>query len=101
MTEDADIALPGAVKTGHERYEGGLAGPVRAEQDHEGAWLHGEVHVRESFALSETMGEAFDDKSGHGATTSPQGERPTPMVFTTSRFSRSITETSLELPFAV
>src|SRR5215207_5769434 len=101
VAEDADVALPCIVEAGHEGDEGRLSGAIGSEENREGAGLHRQAHVGQCLARSEAVAQVLDDECGHGATTSPQGERPTPIVFTTSWLSRSMTETSLELPFAV
>jgi hypothetical protein len=99
--KDTDIALLRAVKPGHQGDESCFPGNIGAEQNGERSLFHGQAHAGQHLALSEAVAQVLDGQGRHGATTSPQGERPTPMLFTTSRFSSSITETSLELPFAV
>jgi hypothetical protein len=78
-----------------------LPGAVPAEKDGELARGHIERNVGQRGASAEAVANALNGKRFHGATTMPQGERPTGIDFSGACRTRSITVTSLEFPFAV
>jgi hypothetical protein len=55
---DQDAALLGVVEAGHQRHRGRLAGPGRADQGDQLAWLDPERHLRQCRAQVRPVGEA-------------------------------------------
>ena len=101
LAEDADRPGPVGIKAHDEREERGFPGAVEAEQDNKLTGRDGQRHILEHLPIAECMAEPGCFKRYHGATTIPQGWRPTGTDLSARRDATSIRVTSLLLPFAV
>ena len=101
MSENFDAATLAGIQACREGYQRRLAGPVGPSNTVKEPFSMENDTSHSTDARPKAWLSSFTNEGGHGATTIPHGERPTPTLFRTVCCARSITDASLELPLAV